>query len=709
IRIVKLRAWENIFLENIAALRKVQLVALKSYYCSLWIVLSLTNVGPVLTSSTLPNVAPQHSYLSLSRSPPALQLLPVVSFVVYSKSGNFFAALILFGQLFDPIMQLPNAITSVVMVTVSWARLSAFLAAEEIDSIEIQRQATFKIAEAKGQAIAIRNGTFAWPATFVKPEPETKPKKAKKGKKTATSPEEKELVPSEKKEEVVSEKKDPDSKVDPGTEAAAEKTEPAEDLVFFQDLNLTVNKRSFTAIVGTVEAGKSSLLSAITGGISHVAGDDVDEIIVLEKGRVVETGTFDDLRKAEGTFAHMMKDHAFDERSEDEEDLNLAAAAVVDTSVQQTSDGASIIVAEDQETGSVKWKTFKTYIELAGGAPLMLLAFICIALYTSAQAMSTFWISWWASGKYIESINWYLGIYIGIGFSQGLFLVLFTAVILNGTYNVSVRIHRKAFEGILRALMSFFDSQPVGRILNRFSKDIETIDQELGVSVYLFIISAFGLVGNLVTISIVSDYMLALFDPLAVVYYFLMTFFRHSNRDLKRLSSTLRSPLYSHISESLAGIPTIRAYGAEKRFAARQLDLMNQANSPEYLQLTANTWVALRAETLSGSISPSLAGVSLSNSIALTGMLNLLLMGTAKLEADDGGRVRDGGVGEREGRIEFRRTPQYYCFDLPQEPTADMPSDPPASQWPSGGEISIENLEVRYASRPDHAVIRDIT
>ncbi|RKO83429.1 ABC transporter type 1, transmembrane domain-containing protein, partial [Blyttiomyces helicus] len=322
----------------------------------------------------------------------------------------------------------------------------------------------------------------------------------------------------------------------------------------------------------------------------------------------------------------MIKDHAVDERKETDIPVTADLDTAAHDDVKKASDGSSIIAAEDQETGSVKWKTVKTYVKFAG-------------LFNAAKSVCGFWISWWTSDRFTESLDWYLAVYVGLGVAQGLCLVLFNWIIISGTYKVSVTMHRNALEGILRAPMSFFDSQPIGRILNRFSNDIDAIDQNLWLSVFIYFCAAFGLACNLITISIVSYYMLGL-------YYLLMSFYRSSNRELKRLSSTLRSPLFAHTSESLAGVPTIRTYGAQQRFVERQQQLMDHSNSPEYIQLSSLVWVQLRAETLAhisvlvlcliatgGRISPSLAGVAFTNSIALSGKLNLLLTATTQLEA----------------------------------------------------------------------------
>ncbi|RKO86966.1 P-loop containing nucleoside triphosphate hydrolase protein [Blyttiomyces helicus] len=575
-RIVKLRAWENIFLQKFTALRNIQTDALKSFYRSATVFLSLTNLTFIQSGH-----------------------FPVHKHIRYIDDH-------LVGQLFEPMLSLPQVTTGLVMACVSWKRISSFLYAEEMDPIAIATAAP--TPGNPGLAIAISNGTFAWPASFVEAP---KPQCENKGKKD-------DLEEAVSDKGLIRQDADPEKKF-------AEEPIPTEDLVLFKNLTLAVKTGSLTAIVGMV--GSGSLFSALTGGMTRMSGEvtiagtlalceqqpwiltdtvqvnilfvqaldesrlhsvvqscslvddlesfpggfsteigekginlsggqrariaiaraayddaeivllddplasldahvgkrvfeeciksglgektvvlithqlhllrDVDEIIVVAKGRVVEIGTFDELRSVNGTFSRMMKDHVVDEGKGESEVVEAAVDTATQGPIKHISDGTSIIVAEDQETGSVKRKTVKTYIEFADGYGCIFMALVTMGLHTTTKALTMFWISWWTSERFSQSLNWYLEIYVGLGIAQGFFITLFIWIIVKGTYRVSISVHRRALEGILRAPMSFFDSQPVGRILNRFSKDIEAIDQELWISVTSFFCAAFGLASGL--------------------------------------------------------------------------------------------------------------------------------------------------------------------------------------------------------------------
>ncbi|RKO88609.1 hypothetical protein BDK51DRAFT_39640, partial [Blyttiomyces helicus] len=230
IRIVKLRAWEDFILKKLTALREHQVRGLKSYYLAIAVFLSLTQLTPVI--------------------------MPILSFVVYSKKGDFqvsniFAALVVFGQLFQPMLNLPSSISNTIRGIISFTRIAAFFAAEEMDPIAIApEQVLSATSESSPSAISIRDASFSWPTPFA-----ARPAPAKKNTR----------VP-----EMATKVDGKDSTL--GVKVSVEPKIDTADDVLFSDLNLSIKKGSLTAIVGTVGAGKSSLIAALTGGMTQLAG-----------------------------------------------------------------------------------------------------------------------------------------------------------------------------------------------------------------------------------------------------------------------------------------------------------------------------------------------------------------------------------------------------------------------------------------------------
>ena len=130
----------------------------------------------------------------------------------------------------------------------------------------------------------------------------------------------------------------------------------------------------------------------------------------------------------------------------------------------------------------------------------------------------------------------------------------------------SERLHDKMVLAILQAPVHFFDSNPVGRILNRFSKDVGCMD-ELLPKTFLMAIQYSSVTFASCLLPIVANYwLLAAIVPLIAIIVYIGRYYLKTSRQLKRLESVNRSPVFSHISETLNGLDTIRTRGRQKDF-----------------------------------------------------------------------------------------------------------------------------------------------
>ena len=171
-----------------------------------------------------------------------------------------------------------------------------------------------------------------------------------------------------------------------------------------------------------------------------------------------------------------------------------------------------------------------------------------------------------------------MGIYAVLGVS--LTITSFTSGAAIGllTYYASKSLHRKAITSIMHAPMSFFETTPLGRIMNRFSKDIDTVDDTISDSLRMFLMTFANIIGSFVLIAIIIPWFLIAVVVAAIVYCAVALYYRVSARELSQLDAILRSSLYAHFSESLAGLATIRAYGETDRFRKENQDRMNIEN-----------------------------------------------------------------------------------------------------------------------------------
>lgn len=144
-------------------------------------------------------------------------------------------------------------------------------------------------------------------------------------------------------------------------------------------------------------------------------------------------------------------------------------------------------------------------------------------------------------------------------------LLATSVVFAIGCLRAARDLHNKLLNNSMRLPMSFFDTTPLGRILNRFSKDVDVIDNVLPMSMRFWIMMFFNTIAVLIVISYSTPWFMVVIPFMGVIYYFIQKFYVATSRQLKRIESVTRSPIYTHFSETITGQSTIRAYGEEQR------------------------------------------------------------------------------------------------------------------------------------------------
>lgn len=260
---------------------------------------------------------------------------------------------------------------------------------------------------------------------------------------------------------------------------------------------------------------------------------------------------------------------------------------------------------ETSEQGKVKWSVYTTY---AKESNLIAVGF-CIATLLAAQAAQvggSFWLKRWSEMNEKTGTNPDVGKYIGIYFAFGIggsALVVVQSLLLwiFCSIEASRKLHDRMAYAIFRAPMSFFETTPVGRILNRFSSDIYRVDEVIARTFNGLFVNASRAAFTIGVIAVGTPVFLALVLPLGVIYLMYQRYYLRTSRELKRLDSVSRSPVFAHFQESLGGLSTIRAYRQQKRFTIENEWRMDANLRAYFPSVSANRWLAVRLEFL-GSI-----------------------------------------------------------------------------------------------------------
>ena len=211
-------------------------------------------------------------------------------------------------------------------------------------------------------------------------------------------------------------------------------------------------------------------------------------------------------------------------------------------------------------------------------------------------------------------------------------------------------LHLALFKATLRTRLAFFDTTPLGRVIQRFTKDTATLDNTLGNSVSSFASFFLLLLGTLCVMSWVMPALLPCLVPIGALYYYVQHFFRPGYREAKRLDGISGSPIYAHFGETLTGISTIRAFGHQRRFIAENERRISLNQRADYTQKCGcDRWLPVRLETIGNSITfvvaclgtwqrgstyAALVGLTLSYAIDMTGLLSWLIRIVSELESN---------------------------------------------------------------------------
>lgn len=218
---------------------------------------------------------------------------------------------------------------------------------------------------------------------------------------------------------------------------------------------------------------------------------------------------------------------------------------------------------ETSETGAVKGSVYCRYWAAAG--PFLGLSIVTsLILMQSSRNATDYWLSVWVSASNITLIetptHYYLLVYVGLAVSNTFFTLFRAFLFAYGGLRAARTIHEKLLGKVMSSKITFFDIQPIGRILNRFSSDTYTIDDSLPFITNILFAQFFGLLGSLAITIYGLPWLCLLISPLVPMYHYLQSTYRPCSREIKRLSSTTLSPLYSHFNETLTGLVTIRAF-----------------------------------------------------------------------------------------------------------------------------------------------------
>ncbi|KAN0125580.1 multidrug resistance-associated ABC transporter [Russula decolorans] len=381
------------------------------------------------------------------------------------------------------------------------------------------------------------------------------------------------------------------------------------------------------------------------------------------------------------------------------ENDSLGGVTTVDENPAQKKKGPRKLVEEEaRAVGRVGRTVWETYYKACGGISYWLIFVLAFVLAAVSPIAENGWLSYWTGGflgdREPRSPMFYIGVYAAI---TGVGLILTTIrwyILYTGSIHASTVLYKKLLETVLFANIRFHDTVSRGRLLNRFGKDFEGIDSSLSDNFGRSTVGAFSVTTTFLTISVVGGPQFLLFIIfIGSLYWNVSKVYGQTSRDLRRLDSVTRSPLYSIYGETISGVTILRAFGASSKFLRDMLKSVDTNTSPYYWMWGVNRWLSVRFNLLSAVIVGLTAFVTIITPTIDAALAGFILAFATTVTTDILFMVRR-FVSLEQSMVALERIKEYS--ELETEPPEFVEPRPPKS-WPSRGDIVCESLVIRYA------------
>lgn len=443
---------------------------------------------------------------------------------------------------------------------------------------------------------------------------------------------------------------------------------------------------------------------------------EADSVIFLNGDGSITKGNLAELKSKSPAFSalmdHSQKDEEIEEEEAVEEERNekdfiekqltrhttTHTIEVNDDSIKEFSDG-KLIQEEHKSVNAIGWDVYGRFL-LTGldgfkGNWLLYVVIMMVVFATFTSLFTNNWLSFWISLKFDRSNGFYIGLYVMFT----LLAIVFVASQFCGIIYVLNRASRilniKALKGIIHVPMSYMDTTPMGRVINRFTKDTDVLDNELGDQIAMLIYMFANIVGVVILCIIYMPWFAIAVPFIVAAFIVVATFYQASAREVKRLEAVQRSHIYNNFNEALTGMPTIKSFGLVPRFLKTNSSTIDKTSEAYFITLAAQAWLDDHLAILAScfallisflcvfrvfDINASSVGLLLSYVMQISNQISMFVVIFTKVEQD---------LNSAERILE-------YAYKLPQEKAYEISETTPPPEWPDKGAIEFNNIGFAY-------------
>ncbi|KAH9269588.1 hypothetical protein BASA83_008409 [Batrachochytrium salamandrivorans] len=479
---------------------------------------------------------------------------------------------------------------------------------------------------------------------------------------------------------------------------------------------------------------KNKAVLLVTHQLQHI--QSCDTVVLLENGKMTCSGSYNEVKASGTLFATTLREHAskndsdtskgsdsLDQGSEDADlELTVEDAAVTRYQKDRELKNALLedaaptreLVKEEVAKGVVDTGVYIKYFKSGTNTIGILFLGTIMVLGQVIIQLADWWLSHWSS---FSAADQRASIFPAVFSCLSIGALIIAICRAIWFFLICLESSKSAFSEMLLAVfrspMHFFQNNPHGRLMNRFSKDISLMDEMLPQTFFDFLQCFFSIIGALILTIAVIPYTLILLPFLAVTFFYLRKYFLQTSRQIKRIEALTRSPVYSIIPSTLEGLSTIRAFSAEKRTEKQFFAIQNENTRIFFGFISSARWLGFRLDVMAAvflsvvsfaavllrgplGLRPGLVGLMLSNILQLTGLLQWAVRQSAEVETL---------------MVSTERVFEYAA--LPPEAPAKT-NVKPSDRWPEFGDIKISGMSLSYPSAdpahiPPTPVLRDMT
>uniref|UniRef100_A0A8D2L3E2 Uncharacterized protein n=1 Tax=Varanus komodoensis TaxID=61221 RepID=A0A8D2L3E2_VARKO len=324
-------------------------------------------------------------------------------------------------------------------------------------------------------------------------------------------------------------------------------------------VDVHVGKHLFEEVIGPSGLLKNKTRILVTHNLTLLPQSDI--IVVMEAGRIIELGSYAELLSKRANFAELVL--AFGGGKDNEETPSMTSEQIKSICTSYLGQNATAI-------GQNLWLSTWT---------------------TEVKQIKDF-------GEWKHLRNHKLSIYGLLGFIQGLLVCCGAYVLTRGSLCASRALHHQMLDSVLHLPLRYFETNPLGQIINRFTKDMFIVDIRFHYYLRTWLNCTLDVLGTILVIVFVSPLFILVVVPLGYLYFTIQRYYIASSRQIRRLAGASQTPIISHFSETLLGVSTVRAFGHQERFINQNKDVINENLVCFYNNVISNRWLSVRLEFL---------------------------------------------------------------------------------------------------------------